>query len=343
MRLSLLALLLAVPALAADPPAKPNPLLGTWVREAEGTRVLVALGDKRVNVTLHQAMKDDRAGKVERLCLKLDADYGTGPDGRLFGVVTGVEATGTAGMMRSLHSLDGNLEAQLEGMPFAIRVRIDEGVLSLSGLRAEAARGSNYAQLLSGKFRRTDDRPLAKLKPAKAETAVPGMTLPSPHYLQHTPTYFPPDPPIAPAGFGGPPPVGVITAPNGDQGQHGFGTLGSLRPGQPSPPLKTRIIPPEELPPIPILPLREEAPKPRAVSVAVQMMCLVEPGLQHLPDLTKNGEKTAVLMGRLFLFGADQKPLDPCGSLTLQLTDTTPRVKGRPAHVGQIVSCDAAT
>lgn len=74
-----------------------------------------------------------------------------------------------------------------------------------------------------------------------------------------------------------------------------------------------------------------------------QFMCVVEPGLQMLPDVTRNGAPTPVLLGKAFLFGQDSQPTEADGELTVMVTDTTPRAPGTPPKNVQYTNFDAAT
>lgn len=74
-----------------------------------------------------------------------------------------------------------------------------------------------------------------------------------------------------------------------------------------------------------------------------QFICIVEPNVQYLPDTTRNGQPSAVLLGKVYLFGADQKPVPADGQLTVVMNDTTIRPAGQSPKVPELVHFDAAT
>jgi len=74
-----------------------------------------------------------------------------------------------------------------------------------------------------------------------------------------------------------------------------------------------------------------------------QFICIVEPNILYQPDTTKNGQPAALMLGKVYLFGADQKPVEADGQLTVVLNDTTVRPPGAAQRDRSIVHIDAAT
>jgi hypothetical protein len=198
-----------VPAPPAPPPAGPK-LAGSWVREFDGMQVVLKFTDRRLFATLNVAYAEEGKTGEMRMTFRADADYAVGPDGTLFGVVTGTDFTPpkdeSAGMAGALKAMAG-----LNGLPFCIRFRIDEGVMSVRDLRCGAMDEEASSVAILGRYTRTEKEPpppkAVKMPkgcdgpqcqpPAIGVTAgFGGMTLPSPHYLKHYPRYFPPDPPF---------------------------------------------------------------------------------------------------------------------------------------------------
>lgn len=311
----------------SDPPASrkvredANPLLGTWVRDRPGIRVTLKFTDKRLFASLQMAKKPEGKDPVETGAINLDADYGVGPGGRVFGVVTGVDLTASEGGFAQMGGGADSLQSSFDELLFTFRARVEDDTLTVAGLKAEGVKEiSGFLPLLLGKFRRADGSPLPPIKPTKFEYQRSEMTLPSPNYRNHYPTYFPPERSSTTTGQ-------IIGGMLGS----GLGRLIGSATGNP----KTESI----LQRID----REEAPPPREVPVAAQMICHVEPNIQLLPNTTKNGEKTALLIGKLYLFGADQKPTDANGALSVVMHDITPRPAGQKSKIGQHIHIDAAT
>ncbi len=74
-----------------------------------------------------------------------------------------------------------------------------------------------------------------------------------------------------------------------------------------------------------------------------QLICMVEPGLQELPDTTRSGLPTKALLGRMYLLGTDRKPADADGQLTLMVSDATLRPPGAAARKDEVVNIDPVT
>jgi len=72
-----------------------------------------------------------------------------------------------------------------------------------------------------------------------------------------------------------------------------------------------------------------------------QFICMVQSGLQDLPDTTRGGRPTKAVLGKMFLFGNDRQPAEANGQLTLMMTDATPRPPGLPTHRPEVANIDA--
>lgn len=72
-----------------------------------------------------------------------------------------------------------------------------------------------------------------------------------------------------------------------------------------------------------------------------QFICMVQSGLQDLPDTTRGGRPTKAVIGKMFLFGSDRQPAEANGQLTLMMTDATPRPPGAPARTPEVANIDA--
>jgi hypothetical protein len=119
---------------AAVIPAPAASHVGTWVRELPGTQITLRFTDKRLFATL-RGVGVDNGAKLEE-SFRVEADYAIGPDGTVFGVVTGTDYTppneANAADLKWPKEL-----GRMNGMPFCFRFRIDDGVLSASDLRCE--------------------------------------------------------------------------------------------------------------------------------------------------------------------------------------------------------------
>jgi hypothetical protein len=149
------------PTPVSPSPATPAPasskLDGIWVREFDGMQVVLKLTDKRLYATLNIAYVEEGKSGELRMTFRADADYAVGPDGTLFGVVTGTDFTPskdecaeTAGALKMM--------AGLNGMPFCFRFRIDEGVLSIRDLRCGVVDEDGSTAVL-GRYTRTEKEP----------------------------------------------------------------------------------------------------------------------------------------------------------------------------------------
>jgi hypothetical protein len=189
------------------PPGGPR-LAGIWVRELDGVQVVLKFTDKRLFAALHLAYAEEGRAEPVRVTFRADADYAVGPDGTIFGVITGTdftppkgEDTDTAFMLRMFPGLNG--------MPFCFRFRIDDGVMGVCDLRfAENGDRSDDVAPVTGRYVRAEKEP-APPKPIKrpkrcdgpqcqppVSATLDGVTLPSGRYLEHAPQYIPPDPPF---------------------------------------------------------------------------------------------------------------------------------------------------
>jgi hypothetical protein len=153
---------LPLPQTPPPPTLPPSPagtkLAGTWVREFDGMQVVLKLTDKRLFATLNVAyVEDGRPGEV-RMTFRADADYAVGPDGTLFGVVTGTDFTPPEGGEADL-SGGPKMLTELNGLPFCFRFRIDEGVLSVRDLRCGVSGEGPDTAMVLGRYTRTDKEP----------------------------------------------------------------------------------------------------------------------------------------------------------------------------------------
>ncbi|HVK09553.1 MAG TPA: glutamate--tRNA ligase family protein, partial [Gemmataceae bacterium] len=142
-----------------SPPAPSGPKpVGTWVREFDGMQVVLKLSDKRLFATLNVAYAE--AGKPDevRMTFQADADYAVGPDGTLFGVVTGTDFTPSKGESAETAGVP-TMMAGLSGVPFCFRFRIDEGVLSVRDLRCGVLDEGASAAAVLGRYTRTEKEP----------------------------------------------------------------------------------------------------------------------------------------------------------------------------------------
>ncbi len=156
------------------PPPLPAPggpkLAGTWVRELDGVQVVLKFTDKRLFAALHLAYAEEGRAEPVRVTFRADADYAVGPDGTIFGVITGTDFTPPKGdaaeeTTAALRALTG-----LNGSPFCFRFRIDDGVMGVRDLRfAENGDRSDDVALVTGRYVRVDKEP-APPKPAKRPT-----------------------------------------------------------------------------------------------------------------------------------------------------------------------------
>jgi hypothetical protein len=157
------------PQTPPPPTLPPSPagskLAGIWVREFDGMQVVLKLTDKRLFATLNVAyVEDGKPGEV-RMTFRADADYAVGPDGTLFGVVTGTDFTPPKGddadRVGALKMM-----AELNGMPFCFRYRIDEGVLNVRDLRCGISGEDATSAAVLGRYVRAEKEP-APPKPGR--------------------------------------------------------------------------------------------------------------------------------------------------------------------------------
>ena len=220
-------------ALVAQPAG--TKLHGTWVRELPGAVVGFTFADGELKAVAHVNM-DGVRGTVT-----LTADYAVTKDGTVHGVITGADATGSGGDLGGLELVSVAVVAQMfVDQPFAFRVKPTGDGVMLSNIRfplveamtQDPGPGPKMTGLLCGLYKPAKAGTLPTAKALKTSaTAAPGepscdglldvlgglfgrptgvpacaaggMTLPSPHYLQHFPQFFPP-PPIGPPEVNGP-------------------------------------------------------------------------------------------------------------------------------------------
>jgi hypothetical protein len=156
------------------PPLPPSPptgskLAGTWVREFDGMQVVLKFTDKRVFATLNVAYVVDGTKDEARMTFRSDADYSVGPDGTVYGVVTGTDFTPPKGDAGALAAWPKEL-VKLNGMPFCFRHRIDEGMLSVRDLRTDVPGGEASSTVVLGRYTRVEKEP-APPKPGRMPVA----------------------------------------------------------------------------------------------------------------------------------------------------------------------------
>jgi hypothetical protein len=210
----------APPTPLPPPPAPSGPkLAGTWVRELDGVQAVLKFTDKRMFATVHVAFDEEGKKGETRFTYHADADYAVGPDGTVFGVITGLDFTpvqvddadrDAIPPAKSLH--------ELSGMPFCFRLRIDDGVMTVRDLRLADSKDAPELAPALGRYKAAGTKDPAPPKPGKrgrmfgdgarysaslgagvgaaTAAAIGGMTLPSGRYLEHPPQYFPPDPSV---------------------------------------------------------------------------------------------------------------------------------------------------
>jgi hypothetical protein len=171
-------------AMTADPPTELAPppramapdaaapgtatLPGTWVRELDGMQVVLKFTSHRLFATLNLAHFEEGKPDEVRMTFRADADYAVGPDGTVFGVVTGTDLTPPNGGEADMADLQRKL-TELNGMPFCFRFRIDienGGVLSIRDLRCGLPEGGPDTAAVLGRYTLADGEP-APPKPAR--------------------------------------------------------------------------------------------------------------------------------------------------------------------------------
>ena len=157
-------------ALVPPPPAGP---VGTWVRERPGVRVTMKLTDRRLKVDVAVAVQDGK--DVQRGTWHLDADCAVGPDGSVFGVITGVDLTPAddtpddkAGDVAAV----GAIANKFVGEMFRFRFRADDGELSVRELKVSAPDGkldeegmAAVSLVFGGRYKAAGEKPLPAVKP----------------------------------------------------------------------------------------------------------------------------------------------------------------------------------
>ena len=180
----------------ADDEKKPTPKtkefavtrpIGTWVREAPGSRVVLVIGEDHVQYT-HESLYEN-----VRNHFTFEADYSLNKESVIFGVVSSQEDT-HADASADKHVLFKT--ANLAGEPFAIRCRVDGDTMTLKDLKGldtpsdRQLNNSDNPHFLMGRYRMADPKqpmPNTPLKPGKR-----------PNYRGNVPPradahYYPPD------------------------------------------------------------------------------------------------------------------------------------------------------
>jgi hypothetical protein len=191
-------------------PPRPEPKAkhhGCYIREVDGGRVMWQFKEKRLTMTIEIAYKLDKATQETRVSVVADADYGIGPDGRIYGVFTSLECKGFNSICEREMQLKGSLSNAREilDLPFTVRTRFDDDTLSIGEVRGRELEqlvvsdpGSEGA--FTGKYRRCDgEKPGQLPTPKRAAILEPNVV----------PTRASLSPPAVPALI---PPVVVPTA-----------------------------------------------------------------------------------------------------------------------------------
>ena len=213
-------------------PLASNKLHGTWTRSFEGVKVLTTIGEKRLNVELQCTAMNEKTKVESQFSILIGGDCAFGPDGSVFGVITDTDfEPGKTGDTSASRAESLGLSTFV-GEPFAAKVRVEDGVLLLRELRCSALQGHKAVlPLVIGRYqpqakelpppvKPSSKQPKPEGEPPIKSTALDnaraglrafldsaaglvgnfgfqtyssGMTLPSPHYLNHYPQYFPAD------------------------------------------------------------------------------------------------------------------------------------------------------
>ena len=143
----------------AAPSVPANPLDGTvWVRELKLSRAIVKFTRDRVEVTVTAGQFTLHAG----------GDYAPGKDGVVFGVVTRADSP-TADDPALLAKL-----AALDGSPFCVRVRVEDGTLTLRDFRCA---GVEPTAAVLGAYRKTTAAELEKQGPQPGKIYGPAFDI----------------------------------------------------------------------------------------------------------------------------------------------------------------------
>ena len=209
-----------------------NKLHGAWTRSFEGVKVLTTIGEKRLNVELQCTAMNEKTKVESQFTIRIGGDCAFGPDGSVFGVITDTDfEPGKTGDTSASRAESLGLSTFV-GEPFAAKVRVEDGVLLLRELRCSALQGHKAVlPLVVGRYQPQAKQSSPPVKPSSKQpkpegeppikstaldnaraglrafldsaaglvgnfgfqTYSSGMTLPSPHYLNHYPQYFPAD------------------------------------------------------------------------------------------------------------------------------------------------------
>ncbi len=170
----------------ADDEKKPTPKtkefavtrpIGTWVREAPGSRTILVIGEDRVSATFEKNIDNTRFSGT------FEADYSLNKESVIFGVVSSDDSHVDT-------PPDVNVRVKsmtLIGEPFAIRFRVDGDTLTLKDLkgldtpRDRELNNSDNPHFLMGRYQIADPKqPVANtpLKPGKRPTFYYGTAPP---------------------------------------------------------------------------------------------------------------------------------------------------------------------
>ncbi len=331
-------------------PLKPGHV-GTWVRMIGSKQCVVKIEADYLTITVSEA--HELGDKMVTGHLTFTADYHTTRDGlTVVGLITSVDVKFDGDLPEdTMLEQFGELQKAMEEKPFAMTFRRYGETLVIGNVRMPEV-GDRIdtppAAYIGGRYTSAGDKPLPKLKAVKAtEPKAP-------------PVYFPPVFPGAPGtyglppgfyGYGPPPPTPPVVVPPPV-------VKGELLPPQavPCPTVprpvefvvpagvggqrviveESLVLPPAIAPTPPTMQMPQPTPptvsceekKVTATDVAVAWRNQIA----YKPDPTQNGAKSAGIAGQLFLVGGEKMEFAMAdGTLTVDLTDETPRPAGQPA------------
>lgn len=154
--------------------------LGTWYKDIPGAVFGVTFGPDGHTLTATMRGADGWAG----VTVTLTADCAVTTDGTVHGVITGADVDGSkpdgdAGLLAAVVQF-------LVDQPFAFRCRPADGGLMVSHVRCACPESADVGAMLSGRFKPAADGKVPAPRPAKADAAAVGMTLPPPVCLVRT-------------------------------------------------------------------------------------------------------------------------------------------------------------
>lgn len=154
-------------------PFVPSGPAGTWVRDRPGVRVTMKLTDRRLKLDVAFAAQEGT--EVQRGTWRLDADCAVGPDGSVFGVITGADLTpadDTPADKAGDAAAVGAMANKFVGELFRFRYRVDDGELSVRELKVSLPDGklddeamAAMSLMLAGRYQAAGEKPWPPVKP----------------------------------------------------------------------------------------------------------------------------------------------------------------------------------